>query len=199
MSHANAVTTAADFADVVEALRIPYVISGSLASMVHGVRRSTNDVDVALALNAMQVERFAEALSDDFLVSRDAIAAAAQSRGSFNALHRTTYMRIDAYVRAIDEHFAEELRRAQRITLDRGAEQYARFVTAEDIVLEKLRWYELGGRTSERQWSDVLGVLKLQAARLELAYLRHWGARLGVSESLERALTAAGASDAPTA
>ncbi len=31
-----------------------------------------------------------------------------------------------------------------------------------DIVLHKLHWFRLGGQQSERQWADVIGVLKGQ-------------------------------------
>lgn len=52
----------------------------------------------------------------------------------------------------------------------------------EDIVLAKLRWYDLGGRTSERQWSDISGVLRVQSGKLDWGYIEEWGARLGVAE-----------------
>jgi hypothetical protein len=52
----------------------------------------------------------------------------------------------------------------------------------EDIVLAKLRWYDLGGRTSERQWSDILGVLRVQRGKLDWGYIEEWGPRLGVAE-----------------
>jgi hypothetical protein len=63
--------------------------------------------------------------------------------------------------------------------------------TAEDIVLAKLEWFEAGGRTSERQWADVVGVLKLRQSDADLAYLRRWAAALGVDALLERAIAEA--------
>ena len=48
----------------------------------------------------------------------------------------------------------------------------------EDVILSKLRWYSLGGKTSEQQWSDVLGVIAVQAERLDFAYLREWAGHL---------------------
>ena len=59
--------------------------------------------------------------------------------------------------------------------------------TAEDTLLAKLEWYRIGGEVSERQWRDVLGILKVQAGRLDLAYLRRWAIELKVEDLLERA------------
>jgi hypothetical protein len=63
--------------------------------------------------------------------------------------------------------------------------------SAEDIVLAKLEWYQMGGKVSDRQWRDVLGVLKVQEGRLDLAYLRRWARELGVADLFERALAEA--------
>jgi len=60
--------------------------------------------------------------------------------------------------------------------------------TPEDVVLSKLEWYRVGGETSERQWADVLGVLRVQEGCLDLEYARRWAVDLGVADLLERAL-----------
>jgi hypothetical protein len=62
----------------------------------------------------------------------------------------------------------------------------------EDIILAKLEWYRMGGEVSERQWRDVLGVLKTRQGELDLSYLGKWAKELGVSDLLERALSEAG-------
>lgn len=61
------------------------------------------------------------------------------------------------------------------------------FITAEDSVLRKLEWRRLSGG-SERQWRDVIGVLRVQGSGLDSEYLRHWASELDLSEDLERAL-----------
>jgi hypothetical protein len=57
----------------------------------------------------------------------------------------------------------------------------------EDIVLAKLEWFRLGDETSERQWSDVVGILKV-TENADRGYLNRWAAAMGLSDLLERAL-----------
>lgn len=64
----------------------------------------------------------------------------------------------------------------------------------EDMILNKLEWYKMGGEVSDRQWNDILGVFKIQGETLDMAYLRKWAAQLSVSELLDRALEDAGLS-----
>ena len=63
----------------------------------------------------------------------------------------------------------------------------AYITSAEDIVLAKLEWYRMGGEISDRQWRDVLGVLKVQGDRLDLDYLHRMAASLDLTELLARA------------
>ena len=60
--------------------------------------------------------------------------------------------------------------------------------TPEDIVLAKLRWYKDGGQVSDRQWSDIGGVIATNPS-LDVDYLRLWAGRLQVTDLLEKALT----------
>jgi hypothetical protein len=58
----------------------------------------------------------------------------------------------------------------------------------EDTILSKLEWYRMGGEVSNRQWRDVLGVLKTRAGELDLAYMQKWANELKVEDLLDRAL-----------
>jgi hypothetical protein len=62
----------------------------------------------------------------------------------------------------------------------------------EDVILRKLKWYRDGGETSERQWLDVLGVLKIQSDKLECEYMTKWAIDLGISDLFEKAIEDAG-------
>lgn len=79
-----------------------------------------------------------------------------------------------------------------RLDDDDGARSFV-LASAEDVVLHKLAWFKATGSASERQWGDVLGVLRVQASRLDVDYLRRWADATGVLDLLERALTEAAA------
>ena len=57
----------------------------------------------------------------------------------------------------------------------------------EDILLQKLRWYQAGGDASDRQWRDILGIIRVQGVALDRAYLHANAPVLGVHALLERA------------
>ena len=59
-------------------------------------------------------------------------------------------------------------------------------------MLRKLDWYRAGGGVPDRQWRDVLGILAVQAARLDRADLESAAADLGLAELLARAFQEAG-------
>ena len=55
--------------------------------------------------------------------------------------------------------------------------------TAEDMILAKLEWASSSG--SERQLRDVAAMISVHSLGLDVAYLRHWAAELGVLEPLD--------------
>jgi hypothetical protein len=61
--------------------------------------------------------------------------------------------------------------------------------SAEDIILSKLEWYKSGGSVSDRQWKDILGVIKVQGELLDKKYLLKWAEKLGMEDLLEKAFT----------
>ena len=59
--------------------------------------------------------------------------------------------------------------------------------SAEDTLLAKLEWYRLGDEISERQWSDVTQVMKVNKALLDRQYLDKWAGELNVADLLAKA------------
>jgi len=62
----------------------------------------------------------------------------------------------------------------------------------EDVIAQKLYWFALGDRVSERQWSDALGVLNIAGDRLDLRYLDQVAEWLSVRDLFEESLRQAG-------
>lgn len=174
--------------EMLEALDIPYLIGGSLASAVYGVARATLDADIVADLNPEHAEPLVQALGEAFYVDIEAIRDAVRHRGSFNIIHLETMFKVDIFVhkRRPFDHAQFERRTAQRVAID--PERSAYIASPEDTVLAKLEWYRMGGEVSDRQWRDLLGVLKVQGERLDLAYMRRWAAALSVADLLEQAL-----------
>ncbi|WP_457653613.1 hypothetical protein [Rhodocaloribacter sp.] len=173
-------------------LGIAYFIGGSIASSYHGLARTTSDVDVVADLREHHVGALIEALRSGYYVDESMIREAIRTRGSFNVIHFDTMLKIDIFILKPDAYDQIAFSRAARASLSESSSPSFRVAASEDVILHKLYWYRLGGDVSERQWGDVLGVLKVQRDALDLPYMKTWAARLRISELLDRALIEAG-------
>jgi hypothetical protein len=171
-----------------EKLAVPYLIGGSLASTLYGMVRTTQDSDVIAEMRLEHLQPFVLALQDEFYVDEEMIAEAIQRNSSFNLIHRETMFKVDVFIPRPRPFLQSQLDRAQRQTFSLETEMSAKFASPEDTILSKLEWYRMGGEVSERQWRDIIGVLKTRAGELDLEYLRRWGTELHVGDLLERAL-----------
>lgn len=178
-------------AAALERLGVAFYIGGSVASSVHGAPRSTMDADIVADLRAQHASPLVAALEDEYYADERAIAAAITRRSSFNLIHLATSFKIDVFVPEDDPYQRESLARRVTDTLGEPGSPSFPFATKEDTVLAKLLWFRAGGGVSERQWSDVQGVLRTQQRALDLAYLRRWGVTLNVGDLLDRALSEA--------
>jgi hypothetical protein len=173
-------------------LDIPYAAAGSLASSVHGEPRSTDDIDIVADLRPVHIAPLTAALQPDWYVSEDAMRDAIAHGTSFNAVHLGTGVKVDFFVVGSDGFDARRVATAQAVRIGADAAATLRVDTAEHTVLRKLEWFRRGGETSERQWRDVVGVLRAQGQRIDREELTAWAGRLGVSDLLQRVLGEAG-------
>lgn len=173
---------------VFERLGVPYLIGGSLASALHGMVRTTQDSDIVAEMRLEHLQPFVAALQAEFYMDDELIAEAIRRNTGFNLIHRETFFKVDVFIPRPRPFLQAQLARAQRQTFAFETEISAKFASPEDTILSKLEWYRLGGEVSERQWRDILGVLKTRAGELDLAYLQTWAGELNIGDLLERAL-----------
>ncbi len=192
MALAEALQATLEVARVLEGLGIPYLLGGSLASSLHGIPRTTEDADLVADLDYRHVPPLVAALQGTFYVDADRMRDAIRRRASFNLVHLVTLIKVDIFVYKGDSFSRSEMARRQQIELPGSGGSSLPVASAEDTVLQKLRWYVQGGGTSERQWNDILGVLKVRRATLDLSYLRRWAAELELTSLLEKALAESG-------
>ena len=173
---------------VLERLGVEYVVGGSLATSLHGIPRATLDVDIVADLRMAHLDPFVAALNASFYVDTEMVREAIRRRSTFNILHLATMFKVDVFVTGADELLSIELSRKRRVRVLEEPQADLFVASPEDMVLQKLMWYRDGGGVSDRQWGDVLGVIKTQGNRLDLAYLHLWAGRKAISELLDRAL-----------
>jgi len=169
-----------------ETLQVPYFVGGSLASSLQGEPRATQDVDIVAGMNEAHVEPFGAAIEKSFFVDRDMARDAIRRRSEFNVIHLATMFKVDLFVPGFDIVTRRQLARAVRVELD-DAGRSLNVASGEDVVAQKLRWYQLGGGVSDRQWRDVLGVLRIRRGQLDEAYLDEMCELLDVTGLLARA------------
>ncbi len=184
----NVLAIAADAAARLESTAIRYVIGGSLASSLHGEPRATMDVDMVTDLSIDSIVGLCAALRPDYYVDDEAAREAVRARGSFNAVHMQSGVKVDFFVAGTDPFEVERLRTRIAVSLGDDSMSSLWFDTAEHTVLRKLEWYRRGGEVSDRQWRDVKAIVALQGDRLDRAELARWADVLGVNDLLARCL-----------
>lgn len=174
--------------EALDALGVRCYVGGSVASSIHGVPRASIDADVVAELDADRVAPLAARLRALYYLDEERMRDAVERRPSFNVIHLSTMFKIDVFVSKGRPFDREAFSRARVDALGEAADApKARVASPQDTVLAKLEWFRRGGESSERQWTDVVGLLRARSGRLDTAYLEKWAAALGVTDLLERA------------
>ena len=150
--------------------------------------RQTRDADLVVELPAGAVADLVCRLRGEFYVDEDVAREAVARRAGFNVIHLATGFKVDLFVRAGSPFDLSEFARSQPQLLVPEEDRRVLVKSPEDTILRKLDWYRRGGGVSDRQWSDALGVARVQRGRLDLGYLRRWAHELGVDDLLDRVL-----------
>lgn len=193
MSNSNVISAMRPVINLLEELNIPYYIGGSIASSSLGISRATMDVDVITGLNIMHVERIVQLLDEEYYVDSEMIKDAIEHKSTFNIIHHSTSYKIDFFISKTTEYQQSIFERITKRKLVDKDDAIEVFICApEDVILTKLIWYLERGGASEKQWNDILGVLKIQKNTVDINYLLYWAEKLSVKSELDKALNEAG-------
>jgi predicted nucleotidyltransferase len=169
---------------------VPYMVTGSLASSVHGEPRSTNDLDVVIAPTRDQLFSLIQLFKRvGFYVRWEEAEAAFKKRDMFNVSDVENGWKVDLIVRKARDFSVAEFERREPVEID-GFELV--ITSAEDILLAKLEWFKIG--ESERQLDDVAGIIRAQRDKLDTAYVEKWVEALGLNSEWLKARARAGVS-----
>ncbi|GIV21589.1 MAG: hypothetical protein KatS3mg023_3340 [Armatimonadota bacterium] len=176
---------------VLESLGVPYAISGSLASALYGVARATQDVDIIADLQPAHVRSLVDRLTGEFDIDDEVAAREVTRRGSFNLIHRESMFKVDIFVAR--EHPLDKavLARARRQVLHNEPEVSASLISPEDAIVARLICYRQERQVSDKQWRDVVGMLRVLGDTLDRTYLEQFAQQMGVQDLLRQAMAEA--------
>jgi len=150
--------------------RVPYMLTGSVASSLYGIPRATNDVDIVIAPTREQLLSLVQMFQRlGLVVSSEAAVSAFRSRKQFNVIDFSRGLKLDLILRRDREFSVTEFDRrdtheveGMRLTL----------ASPEDVLIAKLEWAKMG--ESERQIIDAAGILHVQGSALDFTYIEKW-------------------------
>jgi hypothetical protein len=186
----DAIAVALRVANSIEAVEGSYFVGGSLASSLQGEPRATNDIDMVIEMPLGRIGQFVGALGSDFEVDLDMLRDALLHGRSCNIFYLPAVMKIDLFAVGPSPFDEVEFSRRRPVAVRSTGETLV-LKSPEDTVLRKLLWYREGGNVSDRQWRDVVEVLRVSGSTMDAQYLSTWAERLGLSGLLTSAKTEA--------
>ncbi|MFL6245858.1 MAG: hypothetical protein ACJ74H_07530 [Thermoanaerobaculia bacterium] len=169
--------------DALEVADIPYMVTGSFVSAVHGVPRATHDIDVVIAPTTQQLMTLMKQFPEwEYYAELEDALQALHHVTQFHIIDERGVWKVDFIIRKNRPFSTAEFER-RRVTKILGIPVYA--VTAEDLLIAKLEWAKLG--ESERQLRDASGIIAIQLDNLDIPYVERWVAALALETEWERA------------
>jgi len=183
----DSIALAGELHQLLTSINIPYYVSGGVASSIHGEPRSSRDLDLVIEIQLDQIDLLVDILKTGYYFLYGGVEGIKLGRERMlNITHTEAIANADLYITDTSPFAISQMQR--RLLLDLEGIPKFWLASPEDIILQKLRWGK--DTQSEKQWRDVLGILKLQASSLDQKYLAQWAKHLDLSETLTNALNA---------
>lgn len=166
---------------------IPHMLVGSFARNYYAEPRSTKDADVVLSVTKTSLAAFLEALGPDFRL--DGQMSFETNTGTLRdiLMHPESGFTVELFYLSDDPYDQERFQRRRRINYDGVPTS---ILTAEDVVVTKLRW------ARSKDLDDVRDVIAMQGDQtLDWAYIHRWTAVHGSQAKLDRVRASLGRSN----
>jgi hypothetical protein len=165
---------------VLEQVGAPYVLVGSLATNFHGIPRSTRDADIVVAFEASTLDRLAAALVPELQIQpQTSFETVTGTMRHVIEVHDSPFI-LELFESSDDPHDRARIARRLRV---RVLDHDTWVLTAEDVVVTKLRWGQHANRAKDLD--DARNVLAVCHDDLDMAYIRRWCADHGTTAILD--------------
>ena len=168
-----------------EKLKLTYAIGGSVATMVYSEPRLTIDIDMMLDASPDELAQLVREVSrwQIYISPLETILETDIPHGlPFNVIDGSIGTKADLYVAQRSGLDASALARRRRLKADRQTGAEAWFLSPEDVILYKLQYYRLSGEVSQKHPIDIVKMLAALGTELDVAYIEHWAAEIGVAD-----------------
>jgi len=164
-----------------EAAEFPYMVTGSVATILFGEPRLTNDVDLVVSIRKEQAETFAKLFSLPGIYCPPAeVIAVEVSRAShahFNLLHSASGFKADIY--PVTEYFQRwGLEKRKRVRIAPDFEIWV--APLEYVIVMKLQYFVEGG--SQKHLTDIRGLLNLPGNVIDRDLIREHAGYLNLDQ-----------------
>lgn len=166
--------------ECLEKLKIPYLITGSIASMAYGEPRFTNDIDIVADIKLSNVDEFKSCFPEnEFYLEVDSIKKALENLNQFNIIHPSSGLKVDVFVSKNDDFDKTRFSRMKKLNVSES--KTADFASPEDVIIKKMEFFQMGG--SDKHLRDIASILKISSQEIDRAYISVWAVKLDLMKT----------------
>jgi len=165
---------------ILEKLHIPYMISGSVGSMLYGEPRMTNDIDIVVEMQEEKIEDFLNQFDEEqyYFPSLDFVKESVKRKSQFNIIHLESGSKVDIIIKKSTEFAEIEFSRKRQVAFTENFNAFT--ASPEDIIIFKMAFYHLSG--SEKHIKDISSMLIISGDEIDQEYLEKWISKMGYQD-----------------
>lgn len=164
--------------------KISYMVTGAWSAIYYGRPRASHDIDFVVEFGDKDIEKILKifkSLPEIFLVQIESIQEAAKYKSMFNIIHLPTMLKLDFWLLTDKEFDKARFKRKKKVKI---LGQNMEMATAEDTIIQKLIWYEMG--EIEKHLVDAAFVFQIQKKNLDKKYLNLWVKKLNLGKYYQK-------------